>query len=87
MKTKSKEAMDIGVNGPHCTEISGKKIHHAPDYAKNIDADVIPKGNKGQYQMNIGKWMWANLCFQEAWEMIQWEHSCQDLAKIEQDRM
>lgn len=46
MKTKSREAEDMGVNGPIHTEISGKKIHHNPDYSKNKDADVIPKGNK-----------------------------------------
>jgi hypothetical protein len=46
MKKKSKEAEDIGVNGPPPGNIKGGKIHHAPDYAKNKDADVIPKGNK-----------------------------------------
>jgi len=42
---KSKAAIDLGVNPSYGT-IKGKKIHHAPDYAKNKDADVIPKGNK-----------------------------------------
>lgn len=46
MKKKSKEAIDLGVNGPPPGNIKGSKIHHAPDYFKNIDADVIPKGNK-----------------------------------------
>lgn len=46
MKTKSKEAEDLGVDGPICTNIKGSKIHHNPDYAKNKDADVIPKDNK-----------------------------------------
>ncbi len=42
---KSKEARDLGVV-PVVNNISGKKIHHAPDYVKNKDASVIPKGNK-----------------------------------------
>lgn len=43
---KSKAAMDLGVKGPHHSKIKGMKIHHDPDYSKNKDADVIPKGNK-----------------------------------------
>jgi hypothetical protein len=46
MKAKSKEAISIGVKGPPSSNIKGKKIHHAPDYSKDKDADVIPKGNK-----------------------------------------
>jgi len=35
-----------------------KKIHHAPDYAKNKDADLIPKGSgravpNEHWQMNL----------------------------------
>jgi len=41
---KSEDAKDLGVNLNFGT-IKGAKIHHAPDYAKNKDADVIPKGN------------------------------------------
>lgn len=47
MNKKSKAAKDMGVNDPLITQkYSGKKMHHAPDYAKNKDADVIPKDNK-----------------------------------------
>jgi hypothetical protein len=41
-----------------------KKKHHAPDYAKNKDADVIPKGwgptepNK-HYEIDVGKSVFA----------------------------
>ncbi len=41
---KSKAAEDMGVV-PSNQKIPGLTIHHAPDYAKNKDADVIPKGN------------------------------------------
>jgi hypothetical protein len=42
---KSKAAIDMGVNGPPCGTIKGVKFHHDPDYSKNKDADVIPKGS------------------------------------------
>lgn len=45
MKKKSNEAEDLGIV-PNYSEIPGGTIHHAPDYAKNKDASVIPKGNK-----------------------------------------
>ena len=45
MNKKSKAAIDLKVDGPHGKSF-GKKHHHAPDYAKNVDADVIPKGTK-----------------------------------------
>jgi len=45
MKKKAKEAEDMNVV-PFFSNISGAKIHHNPDYSKNKDADVIPKGNK-----------------------------------------
>jgi len=42
---KSKAAEDLGVN-PIFGNLKGARSHHAPDYAKNKDADVIPKGKK-----------------------------------------
>ncbi len=43
---KSKAAIDLGVDGPPHNSLKGARTHHAPDYSKNKDADVIPKGNK-----------------------------------------
>lgn len=42
---KSKAAIDLDVNIP-ISNLKGARTHHAPDYAKNKDADVIPKGSK-----------------------------------------
>lgn len=62
---KSQAAIDMGVNGPPAGEIKGGKIHHAPDYAKNKDADVIPKGNKkaipnkDHWEMDVSKSVFA----------------------------
>lgn len=60
MKAKAKEAMDIGVDGPPCDNLKGARNHHAPDYAKNKDASVIPKGSKRAipneyWQADVGK--------------------------------
>lgn len=63
MNKKSKAAIDLGIN-PTVTDIKGKKIHHAPDYKDNQDADVIPKGNKKAvpdtyWQKGVGKSVFA----------------------------
>lgn len=55
---KSQAAKDMGVDPPFGT-LKGAREHHAPDYAKNKDASVIPKGNKRaipneHWQMDVG---------------------------------
>lgn len=42
---KSREAIDLDLN-PVFGNLKGARSHHAPDYAKNKDASVIPKGTK-----------------------------------------
>lgn len=63
MEKKSKAAIDMGIN-PIFGNLKGARKHHAPDYAKNKDADVIPKGNKSaipndHYEMDVSKSVFA----------------------------
>jgi len=60
---KSKAAIDLGVN-PIFGNLKGARSHHAPDYAKNKDDDVIPKVTKSAipneyYEMDVGKSVFA----------------------------